>query len=48
MRNKTRKTTRATGIQHIIGSPSHSNQIRKEIKRDLDWKGSRKFMTVCR
>ena len=28
-----------TPIQHSIGSPSHSNQIRKRNKRHPNWKG---------
>ena len=32
MRNKPRMPSLTTPIQHSIGSPSHSNQTRKEIK----------------
>ena len=46
-RNKTRKSTLTTFIQHSIGSPSHSNQRRKGNKRNLNLKSS-KTVTVCR
>ena len=31
--------TLATFIQHSVGSPSHSNQIKKRNKRNPNWKG---------
>ena len=40
--------TLTTFIQHGIGSPSHSNQIRKRNKRNPNWKGRNKTVTVCR
>ena len=46
IRNKTRVSSFATIIQHSSGSPSHSNQ-RKRNKRDPDQKRS-KALTVCR
>ena len=35
-------------IQHSRGSPNHSNQRRKRNKRNPDWKGRSKTLTVCR
>ena len=37
-----------TCIQHIIGSPSHSNQTNKRNKRYPNWKRRGKIVTVCR
>ena len=37
-----------TPIQHSIGSPSHSSQIRKRNKRHPNWKGESKTVIVCR
>ena len=37
-----------TPIQHSIGSPSNSNQIRKRNKRHPNWKGRNKTVIVCR
>ena len=48
IRNKTRKPTLATFIQHSCGSCSHSNQRRKKNKGHADWKGRRKAVTACR
>ena len=37
-----------TFIQHIIGSPSHSNQTRKINKRNPNWKRRSKTVTIWR
>ena len=47
IKNKTRFSTFITIIQHSSGSPSYSNQ-RKRNKRNPDWKRRRKTLTVCR
>ena len=47
IRNKTRVSSFATIIQHSSGSPSHSNQ-RKRNKRNPDQKRRSKTLTVCR
>ena len=47
IRNKTRVSSFATIIQHSSGSPSHSNQ-RKRNKRNPDQKRRSKALTVCR
>ena len=47
IRNKTRVSSFATIIQHSSGSPSHSNQ-RKRNKRNPDQKRRSKAPTVCR
>ena len=47
-RSKSRMTTLMTSIQHITGSPSHSNQTRKRNKRYLNRKGRSKTVTSCR
>ena len=36
IRNKTRMSAFSTGIQHSIGSPSHSDPTRKRNKRHLN------------
>ena len=41
-------STFTTSIQHSIGSPSHSDQIRKRNKRHPNWKGESKTVIVCR
>ena len=41
IRNKIRKPTLTTIIQHSFGSPSHSNQRRKRNKRNAGWKRSK-------
>ena len=48
IRNKTRMPSLTTPFQHIIGSPSHSNQTRKTNKRHPNWKGGNETVTVCR
>ena len=40
-------STLATTVQHSFGSPSHSNQRRERNKRDPNWKGRSKTITVC-
>ena len=47
IKNKTRITTLATSL-HSIENPSHSNQTRKINKRNPNWKGRSKTVTVCR
>ena len=47
IKNKTRFSTFITIIQHSSGSPSYSNQ-RKRNKRNPDWKRRSKALTVCR
>ena len=42
IRNKTRMSTLTTSIQHSIGSPSYSNQIRTRNQRHPNWKGGSK------
>ena len=46
--NKTRMPTLTTSSQHSIGSPSHSNQMRKRNIRYPDWKGRGKIVPICR
>ena len=48
IRNKTRISALATAIQHSFGSPSHGNQRRKRNKRNPNWKGRSKTVTICR
>ena len=47
-RNKTRVPTFTITIQHSFGSFGHSNQSRKRNKRNPNWKGRSKALTVCR
>ena len=47
IRQKTRMSAFTTSIQHIIGSPSHSDQTRKINKRHPNWKGGSKTVIVC-
>ena len=47
-RNKTSMPTLSTFIQHSIGSSRQSNQTRKRNKRNPNWKGRSKTITVCR
>ena len=35
-------------IQHNIGTPNHSNEIRKINKSYPNWKGTGKTITTCR
>ena len=46
IRKKTRMSTFTTAIQHSFRSPSHSNQRTKRNKRNPNWKGRRKTITV--
>ena len=46
-RNKTGMPTLTSSIQHVIGSPGNSSQIRK-INKYPDWKGRGRTVTVCR
>ena len=46
IRNKTKMSTLATSIQHSSGSPSHNNQTRERNKRNPNWKGRSKTLTV--
>ena len=48
MWNKTRMPTLTSGIQHSIGSPSHSSQTKKINKRYLNRKRRGKIFTLCR
>ena len=48
IRNKTRRPTLATFIQHSIGSSSQSNQTRKRSKRHPNKTGRSKTVTICR
>ena len=48
IRKKTRMPSLTTPIQHSIGSPSHSNQTRKNNNRHPNWKGGNETVTVCR
>ena len=48
IRNKTQMPTLATFIQHSFQSPSHSHQRRKRNKKNPNWKGRSKTVTVCR
>ena len=48
IRNTTRMSALATTLQHSFGSPGHSNQRRKQNKRNINWKGKNKTVTVCR
>ena len=41
IRNKIRMPTLANFIQQSIRSSSYRNQIRKNIKRNTNWKGKR-------
>ena len=45
---KDKDSTLATFIQHIFGSPNHSNQRRKRNKGNSNWKRRSKTFTVCR
>ena len=36
-----------TFIQHNIGSPSHSNKMKKRKKGHLNWKGKSKTVTFA-
>ena len=44
--NKTRMPP--PSIQHSIGTPNHSNEIRKINKSYPNWKGTGKTITTCR
>lgn len=46
-RNKTRRPTPTTLIQHRTGSLSQSNQARKRNRRDPSRKGRRETLTLC-
>ena len=48
VRSKIRMPTLTTTIQHSFGSFSHSNQRIERNKRNPDWKGRSKSLTVCR
>ena len=48
IRNKARMSTLTTFTQQSIESPTHSNQARKRNKRNPNWKGRSKTVTVCR
>ena len=43
---KTRMSALATTIQSNFGSPSYSNQRRKRNKRNSNWKGRSKTITI--
>ena len=46
-RKNTRILTLASFVQHSIGSPRHSNQTRKRIKRNPNWKGRNKMLLLA-
>lgn len=46
IRNKGKMPTLATYIQHNSGSAIQSNQVRKRNKRNLNWKGISKIISV--
>ena len=46
IRNKTGMSDFTSFIQHSTGSPSHSNQTRRN-KRHLNWKGRGKTVFIC-
>ena len=46
--NKIGISTFTSLIQHSTGSPSHSNQTRKRIKRHPNWKGESKIFVIDR
>ena len=48
LKSGTRVPTLTTTIQHSFESFDHSNQRRKRNKRNPDWKGRSKTLTVCR
>ena len=48
IRNKTGMSTFTSLIQHTTGSPSHSNQTRKNNKGHPNWKGGNETVMVCR
>ena len=41
IRNKTRRPTLTTSIQHSIASPSHSNQKNKRLKKTSNLEGKK-------
>ena len=47
IRNKIRMPTLANFIYQSIRSSSYRNQIRKNIKRNTNWKGKSKIVSVC-